>query len=155
MPTPSPSPTPSPAPAPSTLCAGFTDVPATDPNCSAITYVKSIGAETGNTDGTFAPNGLFGLITGYQGGADAGYYRPARNVDRAEFLALLLRNLAGTLKVFLPNYSDVATNQWYAAYAKYAYDNGLFPAPSLNPTNSTSRVEVAKVIYRLHTLGKI
>ncbi len=202
-PNPTPSPSPSPSPAPSNLCAGFTDVTANDPSCPAITYVKTMGAETGNPDGTFAPNSLvqrdqvakivlqtfnkfdntvdyckgvnpfpdvtpsdwsfqyicrgkqLGMITGYKGGADAGYYRPVRNVDRAEFLALLLRNLTGMPNVSLPNYSDVATNQWYAVYAKYSYDNKLFPAPSLYPTNSTLRIEVAKVIYQLHTLGKI
>jgi hypothetical protein len=57
--------------------------------------------------------------------------------------------------VHLPDYSDVATDQWYAPYAKYSYDNGLFPAPRLYPTKSTSRAEVAKVIYELHSLGKI
>ena len=33
------------------------------------------------------------MITGYKSGADAGFYRPARSVNRVEFLAMLLRNL--------------------------------------------------------------
>ncbi|MBU1954034.1 S-layer homology domain-containing protein, partial [Patescibacteria group bacterium] len=37
-------------------CADFTDVSINSPSCPAITYVKSIGAMTGNPDGTFAPS---------------------------------------------------------------------------------------------------
>src|SRR5690606_4184237 len=39
-------------------CAGFTDVNATDASCDAIEYVKSIGAMTGNPDGSFDKDGL-------------------------------------------------------------------------------------------------
>ena len=124
-----------------TKCAGFTDVSLVDSDCAAISYVKSIGAITGNPDGTFDPGGLLqrdqiakialetfdnfnsvsdycagsnpfpdvtesswayqyvcrakalSVVTGYLSGPDAGYFRPARSVNRAEFLALLLRNL--------------------------------------------------------------
>lgn len=189
---------------PSSSCAGFTDVSASDPDCAAITYVKSIGAMTGNPDGTFAPSSLLqrdqvakivletfnkfdaqvdncqgvnpfpdvtavdwafqyicrgkaiGMITGYTGGADAGYYRPARSVNRVEFLALVLRNLTDTMPAnTVASYSDVALNQWFTGYAKYSYDNGLFAAPNLFPTNFVLRVEVARVLYKLHNLGKI
>ncbi len=52
--TPTPTPTPTPT---SELCAGFKDVKATDASCKAIEYVKSIGAMTGNSDGTFNMGG--------------------------------------------------------------------------------------------------
>jgi flagellar hook assembly protein FlgD len=185
-------------------CAGFPDVPASDPDCAAITYVKSIGAMTGNANGTFDQTGLLqrdqiakivletfnkfnsqtdycaaikpfldidqnswsyqyicrgkalGVITGYLSGADAGYYRPGRSVNRVEFLALLLRNLAETMpSINSTSYSDVATGLWYSGYAKYSKDKGLFTGNSLYPTNFVSREEVARVIYQLHNLGKI
>lgn len=37
-------------------CAGYSDVDADDQDCDAIEYVQSIGAMTGNDDGTFGPN---------------------------------------------------------------------------------------------------
>lgn len=37
-------------------CAGYSDILANDPDCAAITYVQSIGAMTGNDDGTFGPD---------------------------------------------------------------------------------------------------
>lgn len=185
-------------------CSGFSDVSSTDPDCPAITYMKTLGAMTGNPDGTFAPLDLLqrdqimkivletfkkfdktkdycngarpfpdvaesdwafqyicdakqaGITTGYQSGPDAGFYRPARSVNRIEFLALVLRNLTDTMP---PNtassYNDVATNQWFTGYAKYAFDNNLFNHPNLFPTNFMVRVEVARVIFKLHQLGKI
>jgi len=97
-----------------------------------------------------------GMITGYLTGADAGYYRPARSVNRVEFLALLLRNLNETMPGNdEPSYSDVALNGWFTGYAKYSYDHSLFTGSRLYPTNFTTRAEVARVIYKLHQLGKI
>ena len=50
-----PDPTPTPT---STQCAEFKDVKSSDTNCAAISYVKSIGAMTGNPDGTFDASGI-------------------------------------------------------------------------------------------------
>lgn len=185
-------------------CAGFSDVSATDPDCDEIKYVKSLGAMTGNSDGTFAPDdilqrdqiakivletfGLFNkqndyclgvpafpdvletewsyqyicrgklleMITGYVSGADKGFYRPARTVNRVEFLALLLRNLDETMPPDTStSYVDVEAGTWYSGYAKYSKDNSLFTGSKLNPTNFVSRREVAEIIYKLHLKGKI
>lgn len=96
------------------------------------------------------------MITGYQGGVDAGFYRPARAVNRVEFLALLLRNLSDTMPANnLSSYADVALNQWFTGYARYSKDNNLFIGGNLYPTSSTTRREVAEVIYKLHQAGKI
>lgn len=188
---------------PADYCAGFSDVSDTDSDCDAIEYVKSIGAMTGNPNGTFEPSAnlqrdqvakisletfdLFnssknycsgnpfpdvttndwayqyicrgvelGMITGYASGADAGYYRPARSVNRVEFLALILRNLDETMpSVNSTSYKDVATGQWYSGFAKYSYDNSLFTGSSLYPDRFVTRREVARVIYQLHELGDI
>jgi len=97
-----------------------------------------------------------GMITGYLGGADAGFYRPGRSVNRVEFLALLLRNLSDAMPSnSSTSYSDVATGQWYSGYARYSMDNSLFTGSNLFPTQATTRVEVASVIFKLHNLGKI
>lgn len=185
-------------------CEGFTDVKATDADCEAVKYVKSLGAMTGNPDGTFAPDdilqrdqiakivletfGLFNkqtdyclgtaafpdvleaewsyqyicqgkilkMITGYASGVDKGFYRPARTVNRVEFLALVLRNLDETMPADTStSYSDVEAGNWYSGYAKYAKDNSLFTGSKLNPTNFVSRREVADIIFKLHQKGKI
>jgi|GEM_PF-2791172 len=191
-------------PPPATNCAGFVDVEATSNDCDAITYVKSIGAMTGNPNGTFAPSDLLqrdqiakiileafnkfntqsdycngtnsfpdvpesewsyqyvcrgkalGMINGYSAGVDKGYYRPGRSVSRSEFIALVLRNLSDTMPANdQSSYSDVAVNQWYSGYAKYSYDHSLFTGSKLYPTNFTTRVEVARILYKLHNLGKV
>jgi len=185
-------------------CAGFTDVPTNDSECDAITYMKSIGAMTGNPDGTFAPQAVLqrdqvakivletfnkytdgtdycngnnpfpdvtssawsyqyicqgktlGMITGYLSGADAGYYRPSRSVNRAEFLALVLRNVSDTMpSVNSTSYDDVKAGEWFSGYAKYALNLSLFIAPNLHPTSVVARWEVADVIYKLHQAGKV
>jgi len=185
-------------------CAGYTDVAKTSADCDAITYMQTVGAMTGNPDGTFDPSGVLqrdqiakivletfnkfdntkdycngsapfsdvkasdwayqyvcrgkdlGLITGYKAGADAGKYIPARSVNRVEFLALLLRNLSEAMPALSStSYTDVLINQWFSGYAKYAYDHSLFVGSKLFPTNFTTRVEVARVVYKLHDQGKV
>ena len=183
-------------------CADFSDITMMDADCPAITYVKSIGAMTGNPDGTFDPSGLLqrdqvskialetfkkftattdycggvapfgdvsetawafqyicrakalGVVTGYLSGPDKGLFKPARSVNRSEFLAIILRNLTETMPTG-SSYSDVSTDSWYAGYAKFSKNNNLFEGSTLSPTNFTTRREVAQVIYKLHSLGKI
>ncbi|MFH1534174.1 MAG: S-layer homology domain-containing protein, partial [Nitrospirota bacterium] len=97
-----------------------------------------------------------GMIYGYSGGADAGYYRPARDVGRVEFLALILRNVSDSMPDdSLGSYNDVAGGQWFSGYAKYSYDNELFDGNTLFPVQATTRIEVARHVYELYLLGKI
>lgn len=96
------------------------------------------------------------VITGYKTGVDAGKFIPARSVNRAEFLGLLLRNLKEQMPANnASSYLDVALNQWFTGFAKYSYDHSLFSGPNLYPLNVITRVEVARVLYQLHNLGKI
>lgn len=97
---------------------------------------------------------LLGVVTGYAAGPDKGFFRPARSVNRAEFLAFILRNLSGTMAEGA-SYTDVSSGDWFNKYAKFSYDNSLFAGTKLNPTNFTTRREVARVIFKLHLLGKI
>jgi hypothetical protein len=186
-----------------TNCAGYSDVVPSDADCEAFKFVQSIGAMTGNPDGTLNPTGtlqrdqvtkivLFktfvkgtdycksvnpfpdvtsvdwsfqyickgvqdALITGYKSGADTGFYRPARLVNRAEFAALLLRNLKSET---IPSnssvsYSDVPADSWFSGYAKYFKDNDLISGDTFSATAPLSRREVAQIMYKLHLLGKI
>ena len=185
-------------------CSGFTDVSKNDADCDAITYLKSIGAMTGNTDGTFSPDGLLqrdqiskivletfslfnkqidycqnknpfpdvskanwayqyicrglskGTITGYTSGQFKGMFMPARSVNRAEFLALVLRNLDEDMPgITSSSYTDIDPGQWFSGYAKYSKDHSLFVGASLSPNQYVTRREVAAVIYKLHLAGKV
>ncbi len=189
----------------SKLCAGFVDIKMSDHNCPAYTWVKNIGAMTGNPNGTFAPNGLLQrdqitkivletfqlfqknndycqstlpfpdisknewalqyicdgkilkMITGYLDGSEAGLFKPGRSVNRVEFLALVLRNLKNEIMpdAASTSYADVQTGLWFSGYSKYAMDKGLFAGTNLEPQKFMTRNEVAEVLYKLHTLGKI
>ena len=94
--------------------------------------------------------------TGYEAGEDMGMYKPARAVNRVEFLALTLRNVSDSMPgLTASSYTDVELNQWFTGYAKYSYDNSLFVGSKLFPQQFTKRVEVARVIFELNELGKV
>jgi len=95
-----------------------------------------------------------GVVTGYKDSSSIGLYKPAQPVTRAEFLAILLRNLNQTMSVGA-SYKDVESSAWYAAYARYSKTNSLFTGENLYPNDFTTRKEVAEVIYKLHNLGKL
>lgn len=95
-----------------------------------------------------------GMITGYLSGADAGFYRPGRSVNRSEFLALVLRNLNDVPTTDSSSYADVKAGLWYSVYAKYAFDNLLFTGTNLLPAKAMTRLEVAITLKKLHDLGK-
>jgi len=118
-------------------CQGnpFPDLTSSDWSYEYVCRGKAIGAITGYPDNTF---------------------RPSQNVNRIEFLALLLRNVSdpipGNDRV---SYLDTEVGAWYSGYAKYSQDNGLFEGTNLLPEKSTTRREVAKIIYKLQKAGKI
>ncbi len=96
-----------------------------------------------------------GLVTGYEAGPDAGKYVPARAVNRAEALALLLRHLESLPTNDSVSFDDVGSGQWFSGYAKFAQDNGLFTGSKLYAGDSTIRLEVADILYKLEQLGKL
>ncbi len=97
-----------------------------------------------------------GMITGYASGTDAGYFRPARIVNTVEFLAFILRNLGESMPSDNSvSYDDVGTGLWFSGLAKYAYDHSLFAGNKLYPTKQMTRGEVARVLLKLHDLGKL
>lgn len=95
-----------------------------------------------------------GVITGYQSGEDAGYFRPSRFLNRAEFLAIILRNLQEEFPKGT-SYADVSSNDWYSAYARFSYNNNLYTGDALFPNMTVTRREAAAILFKLHQLGKI
>jgi hypothetical protein len=89
------------------------------------------------------------LVTGYQAGQDAGKFVPERIVNRAEFLAILLRGNTTEIDQNAAVYADVAVDDWYRFYAQKAYAWGLFDGQNLKPSESMKRREVARVIMKL------
>lgn len=86
-----------------------------------------------------------------------GTFGPAKTVNRAEYLKILV-NAAG-IEVGTPEvapYDDVATTDWFAAFATYAKDKNLIPTHGnrLNASDGMTRGEVAETIYRLLVLKK-
>ncbi len=109
----------------------FPDILVTDWYAVYVEKAKMLGIITGNQDGTFAP---------------------ARNVNRAEFLKMLL-----IINDFLAEkwagkqiYQDVPANAWFAPYLNYAGQSGLLTADTqkrLFPSRELNRGEVAEIIY--------
>ncbi len=115
----------------SAAASAFTDVAVTDWFAPYVMSAQQIGIVAGNPDGTFAPG---------------------RNVNRAEFIKMVLE--ANEFKKDkwegLNIYTDVSETDWFAAYMNYAGQAGLIIADSsgnLNPGEEINRGEVAEIIY--------
>jgi parallel beta-helix repeat protein len=92
-----------------------------------------------------------GAITGY---TEDRTYLPTNWMNRAEFLALILRSMPN---LELPtsgtdSYRDVLPRKWYSLFAKFAFDQSLFAITSeqkLFPDNFITRREATLIIYAL------
>lgn len=94
-----------------------------------------------------------GIITGYLGPPDAGYFRPARAVTRVEFLALLQRSLKIPEKAGF-SYDDVPTSGvWFTEQGNFARDYNLFPGNNLFPNSDITRGEVARILNKINQAG--
>jgi len=85
-----------------------------------------------------------GIIKGYPDGT----FKPANNVNTAEFLKML--TLAFNLDLNLPyTYSDVSATDWFAQYAGVAQKYNLFPdrTEKLDPGSNLTRSAEAVAIY--------
>jgi hypothetical protein len=86
-----------------------------------------------------------GIISGHPDGT----FRPADNVNTAEFLKMLA--LTFDLQLNLPHsYNDVSSQDWFAKFAGIAQKYDLFPGRTnyLLPGDSLTREEVAVAIYQ-------
>lgn len=97
------------------------------------------------------------VATAYNGSIISGYsdltFRPAKTVNRAEFLKMLL--LAMDIKpdthISANVFHDVPAKSWYAPYVQYAKDKNLIDSGSnmFKPEEGMTRGEVADIIYRM------
>lgn len=88
--------------------------------------------------------GKLGIIKGYSDGT----FKPANNVNTAEFLKML--TLTFDLGLNMPyTYTDVNSDDWFAQYAGVAQKYNLFPdrTEKLEPGRYLTRSEVAIAIY--------
>ncbi len=97
-----------------------------------------------------------GIVTGYKSGVDFGNFRPARVVNRSEFLAIMIRPLTSLINGFtipdnnIASYTDVELGQWYAGLARLSMSYNLFTGSYFQPLNAVTRREAVQVIYKLH-----
>lgn len=178
---------------PAGVLAAFSDVPNTDPNYVAITFLNGEGVIGGYEDGTFRPaqvinraeslkiifggSGLEYPLTvetapytdvavtdwfaGYVEGARQtgiisgnpdGTFAPGRNVNRAEFIKMILEANQFKKEKWenVQMFADVPADAWFTPYMNYAGQAGLVTADSngnLNPGEEIDRGEVAEIMY--------
>lgn len=110
----------------------FTDV-RTDWYAPYVCYAKAEGWVEGYSDGTFAP---------------------AKNINRAEAIAMLLKVYDSEVDL-LPSgdallYDDVSISAWYASYLYTARDLGvLVDRSNFYPSDEITRGDMASAVYRL------
>ena len=111
----------------------FNDVTTEHWAYEAITDLSSKLIATGVTDVTFEPN---------------------REITRAEFMALITRTLNLTSNSTANHYfDDVASTDWYAAYAAAAYESGIILGNGngkFNPGAAITREEMAVMLVRAY-----
>lgn len=90
-----------------------------------------------------------GIAKGYSAGIDKGYFRPTRNVSRAELAALFGRSIGEVMPKAVKVFNDVSTNEWFSRFATWFYNNGIYLGQNFNPGQYGTRVEVAEILYKL------
>jgi flagellar hook assembly protein FlgD len=122
------------------ICAGFPDVPADDPYCESIQFVKSIGAMTGMANGEFNPSGLL-------------------QRDQIAKIALVAFDLFRENTRYCPfgekPFPDIGLNDWSYQYVCRAKSLGVITGYKAGefkglykPTRLVSRAELLAIILR-------
>ena len=117
----------------------FSDIKPEDWFAPFVVTAHQKGIVSGNADGSFAPG---------------------RQVNKAEFLKMLmLANQVNLESAAAPtlSFKDVPTEAWFAPYLYYAFNLGIIApeAPGvLNPHKLLTRGEVAEILYRLILVKK-
>ncbi len=116
----------------------FTDVNADEWFATYIVGAKQIGIVNGNPDGTFAPG---------------------RNVNRAEFVKMILEANKFNPEKWqgLQMFPDVAEDTWFTSYMNYGGQAGLITQDqegNLNPGEEIDRGEVAEIMYIMKVILK-
>jgi hypothetical protein len=91
------------------------------------------------------------IIEGY----DDGTFKPSNDINRAEFLKVLILPSYGAeppVSVYSNCFDDVGT-QWYASYVCYAYSNGWvsgYGDGDFRPEQTVSNAEALKMIFEVY-----
>ena len=112
---------------------GFSDVPETHTNATAIQYVKNNNIVEGYSDGSF---------------------RPDNPINRVEFLKIIIETTMHQDAIALCNtenyrFSDTATDTWYSPYICMGKSTGIiggYADGSFKPASEINFVEAAKII---------
>ena len=112
-----------------TSFAAFTDLSDTNLNFEAISYLEEQGILNGYPDGSFKPD---------------------QEVNRAEFLKIILEGSNIYLDVYFPTpFKDVDHTAWYAPYIKKAYEEGWingYADGTFKPDQTINKVEALKIL---------
>ena len=75
-------------------------------------------------------------------------FKPNRNITRAEFTALMMRQLGMGEGKYSGAFDDVASDMWFAGYVQTAYENGIVEgyAGLFRPQDDISIEEILKVL---------
>ncbi len=109
----------------------FTDVKGNEWFAKYLAYAKSKGIISGNPDGTYAP---------------------ARTVERAEFVKMLLNAIGFKKDQWTGQnlFADVPKDAWFNPFMNYAGKSGLITPDSANkvyPGKKLTRGEVSEIVY--------
>ncbi len=120
---------------PALAAAQLSDVPATHPHADAITYVQRAGVVDGYPDGT---------------------YRPDADINRVEFLKILLEATDTTVnrcRFAGSPYSDTEDGAWYMNYVYIASCENIvdgYPDGTFKPANTINYAEATKIIFGVY-----
>ncbi len=107
----------------------FSDLPSNSSYSTAINYLADANIINGYPDGTFKPD---------------------QQVNRAEFLKLVLESSEIPKDVSTPTpFPDIDNTAWYAQYIRKAYSEGWvqgYPDGTFKPEQSINKVEALKII---------
>lgn len=88
-----------------------------------------------------------GIVAGYEDKT----FRPLNPITRAEFTKLVVMTFFGESEASGEvNFSDVASDEWYADYVNIAFENGVVSGDDngkFNPDETISRQDMAVIIY--------
>lgn len=109
--------------------AAFEDVKMAHPYYPAISYLKENNIIHGYADGTF---------------------KPQNEINRAEFLKIILEGSGVPSNVLTPTpFPDIDHTAWYAPYVKKAYAEGWiegYPDGTFKPAQRINKVEAIKIL---------
>lgn len=114
--------------------ASFTDVSSSNEFSDAILYVQKENIVKGYSDGS---------------------YKPSQTINRAEFTKIIVEAVVGQTPLEHAGscFPDVTDTDWFYSYVCYAECVGWisgYPDGSFKPGNTTSFVEVAKIISKAY-----